>query len=174
VLSGLAGDALLSSLLIGPLAIAVAVRQRGATTLAVERRFGVVGRRVMLPVFLGLAALHTDLRELGTGALASVLALLGSRSRSSSSSPTPQRVLRALCPPTRTRSRADAVRRDRDDRDLLEPARRARHGRAPAPTLTLVGLVSTIAAGPWLPRTWLGATNGVMPAKHREPALRQP
>ena len=40
-------------------------------------------------------------------------------------------------------------------------------------TLTLVGLVSTIAAGPLLPRTWIGATNGVRPAKHREPALRR-
>ena len=67
VASAVAGDRLISSALIGPLVVGVAVQAGGATARAVEARLGVVVRRVLLPVFLGVAALHTDLRELGDG-----------------------------------------------------------------------------------------------------------
>jgi len=175
VLSGLAGDALLSSLLIGPLAIGVAVRRGGATALAVERCLGPVVRRVMLPVFLGLAALHTDLRELGADALAPVLALVGiviaiklvvtyAAARAAGFAAADARAIGALlqCGGVMT----IAISLDVLDARVIDARLHA--------TLTLVGIVSTIAAGPLLPRTWIWATNGDRPAEHREPALRRP
>jgi Kef-type K+ transport system membrane component KefB len=53
VAAALAGDQLLSSLLIGPLVVGVVVTKGGGTALAVERTLGVVVRRVMLPSFSG-------------------------------------------------------------------------------------------------------------------------
>ena len=67
---------LLSSLLVGPLIVGVAVRPGGRTAAGLERLLGVAVRHVGLPVFLGLAALHTDLRELHAGVLGGVLGLL--------------------------------------------------------------------------------------------------
>ena len=172
VLSGVAGDALLSSLLIGPLAIGVAVRKGGATALAVERCLGLLVRRVMLPVFLGLAALHTDLRELGADALAPALALLAmaiaikpvvayAAARAAGFAVADARAIGALlqCGGVMT----IAISLDLLDAHVIDARLHA--------TLTLVGLVSTIAAGPLLPRTWVGTTDGVMPAKHREPQI---
>ena len=160
VLSALAGDALLSSLLIGPLAIGVAVRTGGATALAVERSLGLVVRRVLLPVFLGLAALHTDLRELGADALAPVLALLGSviaiklgvayaAARAAGFAAADARAVGALlqCGGIMT----IAISLDVLDAHVIDARLHA--------TLTLVGLVSTIAAGPLLPRSWIGAAS---------------
>lgn len=168
VLAGLAGDALLSSLLIGPLAIGVAVRTGGATALAVERCLGLVVRRVMLPVFLGLAALHTDLRELGADALAPALALLGiviaiklvaayAAARAAGFAADDARAIGALlqCGGIMT----IAISLEVLDAGVIDARLHA--------TLTLVGLVSTIAAGPLLPRTWIGSTNRVTAAKHR-------
>jgi len=74
--SALAGDEMLSSLLIGPLIVGVAVDKRSVIARIVERRLGVAVRRVGLPVFLGLAALHTDLRGLGSGAFAPAMAII--------------------------------------------------------------------------------------------------
>jgi Kef-type K+ transport system membrane component KefB len=175
VLSGLAGDALLSSLLIGPLAIGVAVRKGGATARAVERYLGRVVRRVMLPTFLGLAALHTDLRELGADALAPALALLGTvlaiklgvayaAARAAGFAATEARAIGALlqCGGIMT----IAISLDVLDARVIDARLHA--------TLTLVGVVSTIAAGPLLPRTWTGTTNGAVPAKRREPVPRRP
>lgn len=155
VLSGLVGDALLSSLLIGPLVIGVAVRTGGTTALAVERCLGGVVRRVMLPVFLGLAALHTDLRELGSGVLAPALALLAAvtavklaigyaAARIAGFEAGEARAIGALlqCGGIMT----IAISLDVLDAGVID-------GRMHA-TLTLVGLVSTIAAGPLLPRGW--------------------
>ena len=77
VASAVAGDRLISSALIGPLVVGVAVQAGGATARVVEARLGFVVRRVLLPVFLGVAALHTDLRELGSGdALGPALAII--------------------------------------------------------------------------------------------------
>lgn len=76
ILSAVAGDELISSMLIGPLIVGVAVPAHGVTARVVEQRVGVVVRRVLMPVFLGVAALHTDLRELGPGVLALVLVMI--------------------------------------------------------------------------------------------------
>ncbi len=172
VLAGLAGDALLSSLLIGPLAIGVAVRTGGATALAVERSLGLVVRRVLLPAFLGLAALHTDLRELGSDALAPALALLVivsaaklvvayAAARAAGFAPADARAIGALlqCGGIMT----VAISLEALDAGIIDARLHA--------TLTLVGLVSTVAAGPLLPRTWIGAAK---PAGDREPPPRQP
>lgn len=155
VLSGLVGDALLSSLLIGPLVIGVAVRTGGTTALAVERYLGGAVRRVMLPVFLGLAALHTDLRELGAGVLGPVVALLvavtavklavaHAAARLAGFDGRDARAIGALlqCGGIMT----IAISLDVLDAGIIDARMHA--------TLTLVGLVSTIAAGPLLPRAW--------------------
>lgn len=155
VLSGLAGDALLSSLLIGPLVIGLAVRAGGTTALAVERFLGGAVRRVLLPVFLGLAALHTDLRELGADVLAPVLALVAAvtatklavgiaAARVAGFDGGDARAVGALlqCGGIMT----IAISLDVLDAGIID-------GRMHA-TLTLVGLVSTIAAGLLLPRAW--------------------
>lgn len=155
VLSGLAGDALLSSLLIGPLVIGLAVRAGGTTALAVERCLGGAVRRVLLPVFLGLAALHTDLRELGADVLAPVLALVAAvtatklavgiaAARVAGFDGGDARAVGALlqCGGIMT----IAISLDVLDAGIID-------GRMHA-TLTLVGLVSTIAAGLLLPRAW--------------------
>ncbi|MDQ3722803.1 MAG: cation:proton antiporter, partial [Actinomycetota bacterium] len=155
VLAGLAGDKLLSSLLIGPLIVGVAVHKGGRTALAVERRLGVVVRRVMLPVFLGLAALHTDLHELGSGVLGTVLALLAAviaiklaagygAARLAGFAAVDARAIGALlqCGGIMT----IAISLDVLDARVIDARMHA--------TLTLVGLVSTLVAGPLLPRTW--------------------
>ena len=155
VLSGLVGDALLSSLLIGPLVIGVAVRTGGGTAIAVERCLGLVVRRVMLPVFLGLAALHTDLRALGGDVLAPVLALLVAvtaikmavayaSARMAGFDAGDSRAIGALmqCGGIMT----IAISLDVLDARVVDARMHA--------TLTLVGLVSTMRAGPLLPRAW--------------------
>lgn len=165
VLSGLVGDALLSSLLIGPLVIGVAIRTGGATALAVERCLGGVVRRVMLPVFLALAALHTDLRELGAGVLAPVLALVAAvtvvklavgyaAARVAGFDAADARAIGALlqCGGIMT----IAISLDVLDARVIDARMHA--------TLTLIGLVSTIAAGPLLPRAWNGRRGGAPPA----------
>lgn len=165
VLSGLVGDALLSSLLIGPLVIGVALRTGGTTALAVERWLGGVVRRVLLPVFLGLAALHTDLRELGADVFAPVLALLAAvtaiklavgygAARVAGFEVGDARAIGALlqCGGIMT----IAISLDVLDAGVID-------GRMHA-TLTLVGLVSTVAAGLLLPRAWNRRHPGAPPA----------
>lgn len=155
VLSGLVGDALLSSLLIGPLVIGLAVRTGGATARAVERSLGLVVRRVLLPVFLGLAALHTDLRVLGADMLGPVLALLVAvtavklgvgygAARMAGFGADHARAIGALlqCGGIMT----IAISLDVLDARVIDARMHS--------TLTLVGLVSTIVAGPLLPRAW--------------------
>ena len=156
-----AGDALLSSLLIGPLAIGVAVRTGGATALAVERCLGLVVRRVMLPVFLGLAALHTDLRELGRRRAAPALALLVTVI-----------AIKLVVAYGAARARACGCRCARDRRaaacggimtiaissEVLDRASSTR-----ACTRDHAGWTGVDDRGrPLLPRTWIGATNGVI------------
>jgi len=157
VLCGAASDWLLSSLLIGPLVVGVVVRAGGDTALGVERRLGWAVRRVGLPVFLGLAALHTDLRELGPAVLAAVLALLAAviavklvagyaAARLAGFVARDARAIGALlqCGGVMTLAISLAV----FDAGVID-------GRLHA-TLTLIGLVTTIAAGPLLPRSWQG------------------
>ncbi len=62
--SGVAGKGLIGTVLIGPLVVGIAVRNMGFSARFLEARLGQVVRGVLLPVFLGVAALHTNLREL--------------------------------------------------------------------------------------------------------------
>lgn len=153
VASALAGDLLLSSLLIGPLIVGVCVNKGGATAVDLERRLGVVVRRVGLPVFLGLAALHTDLRELGSGVAAPAMGILTAvvalrlaagygAARITGFARSEARAIGALmqCGGVMT----VAISLDVLDAHLIDARMHA--------TLTLIGLVSTIAVGPLLPR----------------------
>ena len=76
VAAGIGGKLLIGSVLIGPLIVGIALRNDGHAARFLERRLGVVVRRVLLPIFLGVAALHVNLRELGMGSLLPVLALI--------------------------------------------------------------------------------------------------
>lgn len=151
--AALAGDRLLSSLLVGPLLVGIAVSRGGGTGIGLERCLGVAVRRVGLPVFLGLAALHTDLRELHSGVLATVLALLAAviaikvatayaAARMAGFQPVDARAIGALM-------QCGGVMTIAISLDLLEAY--VIDARMHA-TLTLIGLVTTIAAGPLLPR----------------------
>ena len=153
VAAALAGDLLLSTLLVGPLIVGVAVSASGGTAIALERCLGVAVRRVGLPVFLGFAALHTDLRELHSGVLPGVLALLAAviaikvgagyaAARMAGFPSTDARAFGALM-------QCGGVMTIAISLDLLEA-----HviGARMHATLTLIGLVTSIAAGPLLPR----------------------
>lgn len=154
--AALAGDVLLSSLVLGPLVVGIAVRSGGATGIALERCLGVAVRRVGLPVFLGVAALHTDLGELQPDVLPSMLALLGAviavktapayaAARVAGFHRTDARTIAALM-------QCGGVMTIAVSLDVLES-----HviGARMHATLTLIGLVTTVVAGPLLPRTQL-------------------
>ena len=154
VAAALAGDQLLSSLLVGPLIVGVAVSTGGRVAIGLERGLGVAVRRVGLPAFLGLAALHTDLRELHSGVLASVLLLLAAviaikagagyaAARMAGFRAADARAIGALM-------QCGGVMTIAISLDLLEAHVIAARMHA---TLTVIGLVTTIAAGPLLPRT---------------------
>jgi Kef-type K+ transport system membrane component KefB len=66
----------LGTALVGPLVVGILADGAGATAAFVEARLGTVVRELLLPVFLGFAALHTNLRELGPGVLAPVAVIL--------------------------------------------------------------------------------------------------
>ena len=151
--AALAGDQLLSSLLVGPLIVGVAVSKGGRTGLGLERGLGVAVRRVGLPVFLGLAARHTDLRELHSGVLAAGLALLAAvivikvaaayaAARLAGFDTADARALGALmqCGGVMT----IAISLDLLEADVINARMHA--------TLTLIGLVTSIVVGPLLPR----------------------
>jgi Kef-type K+ transport system membrane component KefB len=74
--AGAAGEVALGTVLLGPLIAGIAVRNAGFSAVFLEARLGTVVRGILLPVFLGVAALHTNLRELGAGTLVPVLTLL--------------------------------------------------------------------------------------------------
>lgn len=155
VASALAGDQLLSSLLLGPLLVGIAVDKGGCTARAVERCLGIAVRRVGLPVFLALAALHTDLRELGFDVFAPVAAMLVAvialklavaylAARSAGFNPSDALAIGALmqCGGVMT----IAVSLQMLHAHLIDMRMHA--------ALTLIGLTTTITTGPLLPRTW--------------------
>ncbi len=157
--SAYAGHKLLSSVLIGPLIVGVLVTKSGATALAVERRLGSAVRRVGLPAFLGLAALHTDFGELGSDVLAPALTMLGAvialklgaaylAARTAGFGPGDARAIGALmqCGGVMT----IAISLEILHADLIDPRMHA--------ILTVIGLATTVAAGPLLPRAWRGGT----------------
>jgi Kef-type K+ transport system membrane component KefB len=62
--AGFAGRGLLGTALVGPLVVGILANGAGASAATIERRLGWTVREALLPIFLGFAALHTDLREL--------------------------------------------------------------------------------------------------------------
>jgi Kef-type K+ transport system membrane component KefB len=76
VAAGAAGERLLGTALVGPLVVGIAVHGSGAAATFVEERLGAVVRGSLLPIFLGFAALHTNLRELGPDVFVPVAAML--------------------------------------------------------------------------------------------------
>lgn len=75
--AGAGGKALLGTILIGPLVVGIAVRNAGFTAEFLEARLGTLVRGVLLPIFLGVAALHANLRELlSADALPQALAVI--------------------------------------------------------------------------------------------------
>ncbi|MDP2712695.1 MAG: cation:proton antiporter [Solirubrobacteraceae bacterium] len=168
VLSAVAGDALISSALIGPLVIGVAVGAGGGTAAAVERLVGVVVRRVLLPVFLGVAALHTDLRELGPAVFAPVAALVVAviavklaagyaTARAAGFRRGEATAIGALLQCGGTMTIAISL-------DVLQAGVIGARMHA---TLTLIGLVTTVVAGPLLRRS--GVVGVAVPATPTTP-----
>ena len=125
------------------------------TALAVERRLGAATRRVGLPVFLGVAALHTDLRAAGSDALALILGMVAAvialklaaayaTARIVGFGSADARAIGALmqCGGVMT----IAISLEILHAHLIDPRMHA--------TLTLVGLATTVAVGPLLPSAW--------------------
>jgi Kef-type K+ transport system membrane component KefB len=166
VASAVAGDRLISSALIGPLVVGVAVPARGAAARVVEARLGVVVRRVLLPVFLGVAALHTDLRELGGGdvlgpALAIIAAVIVIKlavghlaARLAGFDGGEARAIGALL-------QCGGIMTIAISLDVLQAGVIGLRLHA---TLTLVGLISTLVAGPLLARARLPRAVAPAPA----------
>ena len=166
VASAVAGEQLISSALIGPLVVGVAVQASGATARVVEARLGFVVRRVLLPVFLGVAALHTDLRELGPGdglglALAIIVAVIAiklavgySAARLAGFDAGEARAIGALL-------QCGGIMTIAISLDVLQAGVIGLRLHA---TLTLVGLVSTVVAGPLLARARIGEAATLVPA----------
>ena len=117
--AGAAGKALLGTLLLGPLIVGVAVRSAGFSAVFLEARLGTVVRGALVPVFLGVAALHTNLRELGVETLPLVVSVLVAVAVGQDGGGVRERPRRRLRPQRGARDRrAVAVRRRHDDRDL--------------------------------------------------------
>ncbi len=74
--AGLAGKSLIGTALVGPLIVGIVVRNTGFSAAFCEQRLGTLVRRGLLPVFLGVAALHTNLRELGPSVIGPALAII--------------------------------------------------------------------------------------------------
>ena len=180
VASAIAGEALLSSLLLGPLIVGVAVAKGGVTARAVERRLGGAVRRVGLPVFLGVAALHTDLHAAGSdgvavllvvvamvaGVIALKLAVAYVAARIAGLCSADARAIGALmqCGGVMT----IAISLELLHARLIDPRMHA--------TLTLIGLATTLAVGPLLPsaRRRRPAALAPSPRARRPPVLSEP
>jgi Kef-type K+ transport system membrane component KefB len=166
VASAVAGDRLISSALIGPLVVGVAVPSGGAAARVVEARLGVVVRRVLLPVFLGVAALHTDLRELAPAdvlgpALAIIAAVIVIKlaagclaARLAGFDAGEARAIGALL-------QCGGIMTIAISLDVLQAGVIGLRLHA---TLTLVGLISTLVAGPLLARARLPGAVAPAPA----------
>ncbi len=172
--SAYAGDELLSSVLIGPLIVGVVVNKGGATALAVERCLGIAVRRVGLPAFLGLAALHTDLSELGSDVLGPAVTLLAAvialklgtaylAARAAGFGPGDARAIGALtqCGGVMT----IAISLQIAHAHVIDARMHA--------TLTIIGVATTLAAGPLLPRAWRGAARRAVARRAFSPAARR-
>ena len=157
--AGFGGKVLLGTVLIGPLIVGIAVRNAGFSAVFLEARLGELVRGVLLPVFLGVAALHTNLRELLNGdALPQALALLAAivvvktgagiaGARTLGFAPREARAMGALlqCGGVMT----IAISLDLLHAGIFTPRTHA--------LMTLVGLVTTLIAGPLLARSGVRA-----------------
>ena len=163
--AGAAGKALVGTVLIGPLIVGIAVRSAGFSAVFLEARLGGVVRGALLPVFLGVAALHTDLRDLHAGTLPAVLALIAAvvvlklaaayaAARAVGFEPGQARAIGALlqCGGVMT----IAISLDVLQAGIVTPRTHA--------MLTLIGLVTTLLAGPLLARAGRGAADAAVPA----------
>jgi Kef-type K+ transport system membrane component KefB len=74
--AGFGGKSLIGTALVGPLVVGVAVRTAGHTAQFFEARVGTLVRGALLPVFLGVAALHTNLRDLRPSVIGPALGLI--------------------------------------------------------------------------------------------------
>lgn len=156
--SGIAGKGLIGTVLIGPLIVGIAVRNAGFSAVFLEQHLGAVVRGVLLPVFLGVAALHTNLRELRVemllpvaGLIAAVVLLkLGGAAASARAVGLDRgqaRVMGAML-------QCGGVMTIAVSLDVLQAGIITTRTHA---MLTLVGIVTTVTAGPLLARSGLGA-----------------
>lgn len=171
--SGIAGKGLIGTVLIGPLIVGIAVRNAGFSAVFLEEHLGAVVRGVLLPVFLGVAALHTNLRELRVemllpvaGLIAAVVLLkLGGATASARAVGLDRgqaRVMGAML-------QCGGVMTIAVSLDVLQAGIITTRTHA---MLTLVGIVTTVTAGPLLARSGLGAVADGGPARDAgRPAL---
>lgn len=157
--SGIEGKGLLGTVLIGPLIVGIAVRNAGFSAVFLEARLGTVVRGVLLPVFLGVAALHTNLRELHLGVLLPVAGLIAAvvalkvagsvaSARAVGFDRGQARVMGAML-------QCGGVMTIAVSLDVLQAGIITTRTHA---MLTLVGIVTTLTAGPLLARCGLQAT----------------
>jgi len=158
--AGFGGKALLGTVLIGPLVVGVAVRNAGLSADVLDARLATLVRGVLLPVFLGVAALHANLRELGhldawPQAVALIAAVVVAKTaagvasaRAAGFSRREAQAMGALlqCGGVMT----IAVSLDLVHAGIFTPRTHA--------LMTLVGLVTALLAGPLLARSRLPAT----------------
>jgi Kef-type K+ transport system membrane component KefB len=157
--AGAGGKALFGTILIGPLVVGMAVRSAGFSAGFLEARLGMLVRGVLLPVFLVVAALHANLRELlhadtlaqalvlvAAIVLAKTLAGVGS-ARVAGFGPAQARVMGAV-------GQCGGVMTVAVSLDLLRAGIVTTRTHA---LMMLVGLVTTLLAGPLLARSGLGA-----------------
>ncbi len=74
--AGFAGKGLIGTALVGPLVVGIAVRGTGFAAGFFEARLGTLVRHGLLPVFLAVAALHVNLREIGPPVIGAALAII--------------------------------------------------------------------------------------------------
>jgi Kef-type K+ transport system membrane component KefB len=159
--AGAGGKALLGTVLIGPLIVGIAVRNAGFSAAFLEARLGTIVRGVLLPVFLGVAALHTNLRELlHADAVARVLGLLAAvvvvkmvaavaSARAAGFDRSEARAMAAML-------QCGGVMTIAISLDVLHAGIITTRTHA---LMTLAGLVTTLLAGPLLVRSGWGATD---------------
>lgn len=153
IAAGAAGESLLGTALVGPLVVGIAAHGTGAAARFIEERLGAVVRGSLLPIFLGFAALHTNLRELEPDVFlpvaAMLLAVMAAKlaagygvARATGFSPADAGALAATlqCGGVMTIAISLAVL----DAGLITTRLHA--------ALTLAGLVTTVVAGPLLER----------------------
>jgi Kef-type K+ transport system membrane component KefB len=167
--AGFGGKALIGTVLIGPLIVGIAVRVEGFSALWLEARLGRVVRGGLLPVFLGVAALHTNLRELHLDALPAVVAIIVAviavklaggyaSARAVGFDRGEAQAMAALL-------QCGGVMTIAISLDVLQAGIVTTRTHA---LLTLVGLVTTVVAGPLLARSGLAASEA---DRDRSPAI---